>query len=476
MFLADKRAKENQEKLEKAEQLKLKELEKAEQLRLQKLEETEQLKLQELERAEQIKLQELEKERFKKEMSKKIQQEERAYMESVLKCRQQRRQESAKTTPKRKKKPTTNQVHERKIRCVVMPDEFYQEASLSSSKPSTSCHNNSASTPVNNNYSKASSLNVSNQPSVQQVKYYNNVPTQHMHYGTRLILNEPVLLPKSVATIAPITTTLQQIAAQARRPPFVSKKAQEYLAYQDARKFDDFFKTYQILLKMTKLLNTEDLLNLRLVNGTWKSIVDTNPVWKSITLTKNCQVKDWSQFFKYVISRFGTEDITFDDYVPNLNNIVDMYKQFGDKVQRLNFKTKSARNNRLAMELLCNLNELSSSIQFKQSHIVWQVQVTVDDIGSCLVPVDQSDENRPSKVSGIACGRDYGRVKEGDNTRSSPVTVVPYCYRIKDPSISFSGTRTVPEICDIEDLFNGKRYDLSKAHSLDKPVIEVKPI
>lgn len=111
-------------------------------------------------------------------------------------------------------------------------------------------------------------------------RYYTNLtPNQPW---SRIIKNEPIVLPLSVGSIGPITATLQQIARHALGPIFRSRKAVLCLAYQDERKLNYITSNFAALIKITKYLGVKDRLNLRCVNRTWKSVIDCETVWKRL--------------------------------------------------------------------------------------------------------------------------------------------------------------------------------------------------
>jgi len=289
-----------------------------------------------------------------------------------------------------------------------------------------------------------------NRPNPQQTKYFNNL-TQNMQYGTRLMLNEPVYLPRSVATIAPITTTLQQIANQARQPPFVSKKAEEFIAYQEKRKFNYLASNYTALVKITKYLEVGDLLNLRLVNKSWKSIVDSDTVWKRITISSS-EITNWPEFAQKILCKYQTtdlvmEDYLFSDYTITGSHVIEALSNPTIKLKRLWIKTSDPWSNKFALELLCGLNNATS--KSRRIRIIWKVKIEVNDCGLALVPIAPMIDNPDERI---------------------------YHFRSTPPLFKTMDTTELVELSDLEDLFNGGKRDLSASTQPFKPRIDIKPI
>lgn len=291
----------------------------------------------------------------------------------------------------------------------------------------------------------------------QQMRYSNL--NQNMQYGSRLMLNEPIHLPKSVSTIAPITATLQQIANQARKPPFISKKAEAYIAYQEARKLDYLMSAHKALVRITQHLDYPDLLNLKRVNKTWRSVVLSDSVWKSVSVKSSTLQKDFtSEDFKILtknLVKHRTKELVLESICPRDDDSLDCISALCTKdlsLKRLIIKSENQLENRFALELLCGLNKAS----VLKMCILWKVKVVVSDSGLALVPIE--------------C-----RTKD---SCSNEMVGKLYCYSAIKRLRSNSGDTILLEQSELEDLFNAGNKDKSDTHPLDptKPIVQIKPI
>lgn len=288
----------------------------------------------------------------------------------------------------------------------------------------------SNSVPLQNNVNRQTTLTPQ-----QQTKYFN---AQNMQYGTRLMLNEPIYLPRSVPTIAPITATLQQIANQARKPPFLSKKAEAFIAYQEERKLNYITSTHSALVRVTRYLGVKDRLNLRCVNKAWKSIVDSEASWKKILVTSGDGDLNWNPM-KDFLSRFKTTDIIFDGYVPSptvdvrppelgafLSNVVG--------IKRVWIKSMDAVQNCVAFDMLKGFR-LSYKPALSAHHngnnnlkLYWRVKVGIDALGVAYVKV--TDETPSGYDGGTALVELYD-LDQLLNSYSNCPTVTPPSLNIK---------------------------------------------
>lgn len=238
--------------------------------------------------------------------------------------------------------------------------------------------------------------NSNNRLTNQQQKYsLGNFPSS-MQYpmGTRLLTYEPIYLPRNVPSIAPITVTLQQIANQARRPPFLSKRAAAYIAYQDERKFEFISSTHKALIKIANYLEVRDLLNLTQVNKTWKSIIDSDAVWRSVRVTES-RITD-SDSFANRLKQYKTEEIIIDEY-SSLDHdancqLIQALTTEGvqKKLRKLKIKTTTADQNKFALELLCAMNHNDLGSDSSSTNIctaTWKVKVWIDEFGLASVPI-----------------------------------------------------------------------------------------
>jgi hypothetical protein len=241
------------------------------------------------------------------------------------------------------------------------------------------------------------------QATIQQAaRYLNNLST-NQQYGTRLLINEPIYLPRSVATIAPITTTLHQIALQARKPPFISKKAEVCLAYQDERKLNYLTSNFAALIRITKYLSVTDRLNLRCVNRTWKSVIDSEAVWKEV-LVNSCDADlEWKFLLNNYLIKHGTTDIIFKEYEASESISVDSLYKVGLKLpmklrnlKRIFIKSVNKMQNSIACIILKGL--LASRIVKDTERVIrcdWDCKVGVDPLGIATANLHKSVLNNP---------------------------------------------------------------------------------
>ena len=237
------------------------------------------------------------------------------------------------------------------------------------------------------------------QQQVQNPAKYFNSPTQNLgHYTgpTRLMLNEPVYLPRGVAPIAPIRTTLQQIATLAREPPFISKRTAAYIAYQEERKMNYLTSIHDALIKVTRYLSVNDRLNLRCVNKTWKSIIDNQFVWKSILVNENDSSLSLSDI-KKITSRQRVTEITFDEWYPENIGHQDKMKvelaSFIQDAEQINIRSVDALQNLFALNLVDVCRERVSQDAKDHITLCWQIKINVDDCGIALMEVAGRDGN-----------------------------------------------------------------------------------
>lgn len=288
-------------------------------------------------------------------------------------------------------------------------------------------------------------------PQSQQMRYSNL--NQNMQYGSRLMLNEPIHLPKSVCTIAPITATLQQIANQARKPPFISKKAEAYIAYQEARKFDHMLSIHKALTRITETLDYHDLLNLKKVNKTWKSVINSDTVWKKVSLKRNLEKDTEYRLLVNNLASYKTRELTLESINPNLDEcstFVTALCAAELALKKISIKSVNKFENRFAMELLC----ASNKYYCRKMTITWRVKVVVDDRGLALVP--------------IQCRK--------QDFLNDPLAKKFYCYTTLERLISESDDIVLLELSELEELFNCMGKDKSDTKYPDKPDVHIKPI
>lgn len=250
---------------------------------------------------------------------------------------------------------------------------------------------------TNNNNSTTNNIgsNQNRSNPTQQTKFINNI-SQNLQYGpTRLLFNEPIYLPRTIAPIAPITATLQQIANQARKPPFISKKTEALIAYQEERKVDYLMSMHTALIKVLENLGPRDIANLRLVNRSWRSIADCESVWKSVTI-KSGDVGDFDEFATRILSRYRTSELVFKDFVPQsmkatADAIENILMSETTAIKQVWLHTKTQMASRFAVILLEKVAKNEQST--KDIKIFWRPKVYVDDVGRALVPIGNENMN-----------------------------------------------------------------------------------
>lgn len=145
-----------------------------------------------------------------------------------------------------------------------------------------------------------------------------NVELKRIQYGnTRLLLNEPVYIPKNIGTIAPITVTLQKINNHYRNTSKNSKAINASIKYQN----DLYLKTvlnYNLALqRIVEYLPIRDRLNLRATCKAWKSIVDSDRVWKRLRM-QDLVVTNWAKFGQEIVAKHKTRELIFDGMLPEM--------------------------------------------------------------------------------------------------------------------------------------------------------------
>lgn len=309
------------------------------------------------------------------------------------------------------------------------------------------------------------------QPQQQPIaRCLNNLAHSFTQYGTRYLYNEPVLLPRSVGNIAPITTTNQQIAEMAKKPPFISKKAEACLAYQEERKFDQITSNFIALVRITNYLEVRDLMNLRLVNKAWKSIIDSDAVWKRVVIN-DTSIKNWSNFRSFLTANRPTE------LVLNLSSLREkdqdeVYQMMRiPSIKKITITSKDRESNKQTLELLCLMNvgsNIRSGCLPNPIHIHWKVKVAVDDAGLVLVDIQSWSFKSP-----IGLKYCYDAYPEWLTKETCWKTNNSLQLDVEDSEKQI--TRWT-ELSELEDLFNGATKDLSDLDKTLKPIIEIEPI
>lgn len=245
---------------------------------------------------------------------------------------------------------------------------------------------------------------------VQYPKY----ATHSMQYGaaTRFLINEPIYLPRSVATIAPITTTYEQIVNASRKPPFLSKKAEAYISYQNGRKFNYIISLHSTLTRIAEQLPVEDLVCLRAVNKTWRAIVDSDAIWQRQVVFNSGVNVNWRTFYSNIVEKFGTKRLILNDYVYKLPDVTidDSTKQLmadaetlsqlllpddgnlhNQPITRIDIKSTEPEQNSFALALILFLYSQQNLHYCKKNksslRISWQVKCFVDTDGFAKFPI-----------------------------------------------------------------------------------------
>ena len=158
-----------------------------------------------------------------------------------------------------------------------------------------------------------------------------NVNKHHLH--RRIVLNEPVFLPRNVANIAPLTMTLQKLNNYYKRAPFMTAKTEACIKTQNDLQMSVMLRQNLALQKIAENLPVRDRLNLRLTCRTWKAIVDADTVWK-IVHVEDIAVKDWKKFGKEIIFKHKSKKIIFENMTPCMQTN-ERWKDFADCIPYL---------------------------------------------------------------------------------------------------------------------------------------------
>lgn len=222
-----------------------------------------------------------------------------------------------------------------------------------------------------------------------------DAPTNMPHGTTRLILNEPILLPRGVGPIAPITATLQQIATRARQAPFLTKKYQAYLKYQRDLQLRHMTSLHGALIKITEHLGFKDRLNLRCVSKEWKSIVDSDAAWQKLTLKSDDSHIGLERIAEIV--QYRTRDLTFDSFGLPIGKesqlkplqFSDLFHNFFnrlEKLERVSIISRSPMENAVAKTIVEGAAQsIRGKTQRRRGSFRWNVRVGIDPQGSASI-------------------------------------------------------------------------------------------
>lgn len=228
----------------------------------------------------------------------------------------------------------------------------------------------------------------------QQAKYVAN--TQNVQSKPyRLMLNEGIYLPTSVAPIQPITVTYPAIANLARRYPFVSKKTEACMDYQDTLRMSSLFSGHDVMVKIAKNLNLKDRIKVRLVSKSWKTVIDASAeLWKSLTLTSEDSDKIAYQIIHRIIKRYGTRELILKDYHGDLL-ILGSPKY----LDRITFISTSPKFNKQILQYIC-------TSRYLVCNITWRVKVVIDENGIAWAEFDHKsgDDSILREFQGLCFG------------------------------------------------------------------------
>lgn len=268
----------------------------------------------------------------------------------------------------------------------------------------------------------------------QQTRYITSNFNQG--YGRLLSINEPVYLPCSVPPIAPITLSQQQLLNQSRRPPFISKTAEAYLTYQNDRQFSYLASYQKALVSIMRHLEVRDLLNMRTVNKTFKSLIDSDIIWKKVTV-ETSNIVDWQLFAERVLCKYKTTDLFLHKCSPNreiAESVGYSLEEASQNLRRITLTTMDAKQNRFALELICQL--ISRGRFTPKAVLTWNVRVVIDDYGIAQV--------------NLLC-RDAESLKDPKVYERNL-----YCYDVIDRLIGDYDEPVQVEMSELQDLFTGK--------------------
>lgn len=226
--------------------------------------------------------------------------------------------------------------------------------------------------------------NTINQPNLQQQSKLNNLTP--MQYGTRFLFNEPLYLPRSVGTIAPITTTLAKIANQARKRPFISERTERWFSYLEDRKIAAAIEFPSTMMRILGYLDAQDILQLRLACKSWKTIVDSDAAWKSIRILGD-SVSNW-QTFGDIMFKYGTKDLSINGDIPKAP-CLEVSEILSKKtlLNHLTITTVNPQQNSYFLETIFNLND-SAFFSFRpERRLIWRVKVLIDEQGIAFIPL-----------------------------------------------------------------------------------------
>lgn len=276
----------------------------------------------------------------------------------------------------------------------------------------------------------------------------------NMQYRSRLLLNEPVLLPRSVGKIEPITNTYADMVNRSKKYPFVSRRTEAMLAFQEEKKINTMISFHAALIKIANSIEIRDLLSLRLANKTWKSVVDSDAAWRIATV-ETSKIIDWKLFLSHILRKHKTQELNLADQLPDINasSFAKQIANYGNNLKHLTIKTTKPSENQYYLEMLSRLIDLmnqgnnnndkatnesitetssitSDDLLFKhQLEIVWKVRVLIDEHGLAHVPLIKPQDE---------CNLDSNEL--------------PFCY-MSHPEWMEPDETFLVEISEISDLF-----------------------
>ncbi|KAI1284940.1 hypothetical protein HDE_12333 [Halotydeus destructor] len=137
-----------------------------------------------------------------------------------------------------------------------------------------------------------------------------------------------------IAPIAPIKVTPEQVASLLER---TSKKQRMYRDYmlKAHSSMTMLAGGYNFLTTALSYLSIKDLLNIKLVNRTFKNMSSQPMLWKTLRL-KSITLTDWEYLGQKIIEPIGSTEVNFDGIrIPSSSSLNDTWKQFSSIVDFL---------------------------------------------------------------------------------------------------------------------------------------------
>lgn len=194
---------------------------------------------------------------------------------------------------------------------------------------------------------------------------------------------------------------------------------------------------HKALVNILKYLEVKDILSMRMVNHTFKTIVDSDIVWRRVAV-ESSNIVDWQLFAERILCKYKTTDLILYNYLPDRDNIADTV---GDSLEepsrhlkRISITTLNSAQNRFALEVIC---QLFSRGKFAPGSVIdWNVRVVIDDFGIAQV--------------NLLC-RDAESLKDQRAYHRNL-----YCYEVIDRLVGDIDELVQLEMSELQDLFSGR--------------------